>query len=98
MKSYPNVEDAEDVRPSGADGAVQFVRRTLYCGPVYRKLYELRQRRPELSYELDDLASSLREMGDRLEEFVREQAESATDEQLPTRDVIGPGRPGHPAL
>jgi hypothetical protein len=77
MKNRPDAADAEDVRPSGADGAVQFVRRALYCGPVYRKLYELRQRRPELSYELDDLASSLREMGDQLEEFVREQADSA---------------------
>jgi hypothetical protein len=87
--------DAEDVRPSGAEGAAQFVRQTLYCGPVYRKLYELRQRLPELSYELDDLASSLREMGDRLEEFVREQAESITTHQALTREIP---RPGHPAL
>lgn len=74
MKNRP---DAEDVRLSGAGGVVQLVRQTLYCGPVYRKRHEPRQRRPELAYELDDLASSLRELGDRIEGFVREQSESA---------------------
>jgi len=90
-----NQRDAEAVRSSGADGAIELLRRTLYGGPVYRKLYELRQRRPELCYELDDLASSLREMGDRLEELVRAQVEGVTTEPAPTR---GSHRPGHPAL
>ncbi len=60
-------------REHGPDPAFRFVRETLYDGPVYRKLYALRERRPELSYELDDLAMALGELGERIEAFLRRQ-------------------------
>lgn len=65
-------------RATDPEQAVKFIRDSLYMGPVYQKLYTLRQQRPELSYELDELAVALRQMGDRIEEFVREQAHALT--------------------
>jgi hypothetical protein len=65
-------------RRSDPEQAARYVRDCLYLGPVYQKLYALRQRQPELSYDLDELAAALRQMGDRLEEFVREQASELT--------------------
>jgi hypothetical protein len=57
--------------------AARFVRDCLYLGPVYQKLYALRRQRPELAYELDELAVALKQTGDRIETFVRAQAEGA---------------------
>lgn len=54
--------------------AIRYIRDCLYMGPVYRKLYALRKRRPELACDIDELAAELRQMGDRLEEIVRDQA------------------------
>lgn len=53
--------------------ALALFRQAMYRGPVQHKLAALRRRCPELGYELDDLATALRQMGDCIESLLHEQ-------------------------
>jgi hypothetical protein len=47
------------------------LRAILFHGPAARRLYQLRQRRPELAYELDQIAAALKDAGDEVLRSVR---------------------------
>lgn len=43
----------------------------LFNGPAARRLFQLRQRRPELAYELDQIAVALKDTGDEVLRWFR---------------------------
>ena len=47
------------------------LRATLFNGVAARRLFQLRQRRPELAYELDQIAAGLKDAGDDLLRWIR---------------------------
>jgi DNA-binding TFAR19-related protein (PDSD5 family) len=47
------------------------LRAILFNGPAARRLFQLRQRRPELAYELDQIAVALKDAGDEVLQCVR---------------------------
>jgi hypothetical protein len=47
------------------------LRAILLNGPAARRLFQLRQRRPELAYELDQIAVALKDAGDEVVQWVR---------------------------
>lgn len=44
----------------------EHLKAVLFNGVAIRRLFQLRQRRPELAYELDQIAVALKEAGDEL--------------------------------
>jgi hypothetical protein len=47
------------------------LRAILLNGPAARRLFQLRQRRPELAYELDQIAAALKDAGDEVLQSLR---------------------------
>jgi hypothetical protein len=47
------------------------LRTLLFNGPAARRLFQLRQRRPELAYELDQIAVALKDAGDEVLRWFR---------------------------
>lgn len=43
----------------------------LFNGPAARRLFQLRQRRPELAYELDQIAVAIKDAGDEVLRSIR---------------------------
>jgi hypothetical protein len=54
-----------------ADELSLLIRKTLYGGPAFRRLYMLRRRFPDLARELDEIAFELKQVGDQLERVMR---------------------------
>jgi hypothetical protein len=70
----------------------------LYKGPVYKKIYELRKKNPEVSMELDQIVAAIKEFGDKVTEKLAEAEAPATvreEEAPPTvRQETVPFHPG----
>jgi hypothetical protein len=65
---------------SASEQLEERLRALLFNGPAARRLFQLRQRRPELSYELDQIAVALKETGDELLRWFRELERPAEDD------------------
>lgn len=54
-----------------------FLRRALFKGPVYRRLYQLRRQRPDIAFELDQLAAAIKQFADEVEAFSQDAQQRA---------------------